>query len=112
MTSQTPTDGRTSRPAELEAAHELVEELHRRLLRQHECEGRVADLESELADLHAEVAALRATRVFRYTRGLRAVYSALRRRGAGAPRPDHALRRGRLTRVFLVERTMGGERPE
>ncbi len=66
--------------ADAAAAHELVEELHRRLIDRRVSEHRVAELEGEVAQLRAELEALRATKLFRYTAWLRSAYAALRRR--------------------------------
>jgi len=55
-------------------AHELVEEMHQAL-------AEVPELRREVARLEAELRALRATKTFRFTAGLRAIHASRRNVG-------------------------------
>jgi hypothetical protein len=59
-------------------AHEMVEELHAALLEER---STIVRLREEFARLEVELDALRASRLFRYTAGLRAARGSWRRSG-------------------------------
>lgn len=62
-------------------AHEMVEELHAALLEERARNQEVLQLREKVAHLEIELEAVRATRMFRYTARLRAMYGARRPSG-------------------------------